>query len=136
MSSFQLDDRLARDSELVVSLDVCQLRLMRDSRWPWLVLVPEREGLTEIFDLPALDQSMLFVEMNMVAAALKRVTGAEKINVGALGNIVRQLHIHVVARSTGDENWPGPVWGFGKAVPYDEQAKAAFVRKILETLSS
>lgn len=136
MSAFQLDDRLARDSELVVSLDVCQLRLMRDSRWPWLVLVPEREGLTEMFDLPALDQSMLFVEMNMVAAALKRVTGAEKINVGALGNIVRQLHIHVVARSTGDENWPGPVWGFGKAVPYDEHAKAAFIRKILETLSS
>lgn len=136
MSDFELDERLARDSAPIVSLGLCRLRLMNDRRWPWLILVPERPGASEIFELPPLDQSQLSVEVNMVGAALKKVTGAEKINVGALGNIVRQLHIHVIARSAGDENWPGPVWGHGKPEPYDEEARHLFVRKILEALSA
>nr|WP_316651322.1 HIT family protein [uncultured Gellertiella sp.] len=136
MSAFQLDERLARDSDGIVGLGLCQLRLMKDSRWPWLILVPEREGLSEVFDLPPLEQTMMALEVNMVAAALKKVTGAEKINIGALGNIVRQLHIHVVARSQGDANWPGPVWGHGQSVGYGDHARHVFVRKILEALSS
>ena len=123
MSVFELDERLGRDSVLLVRLGLCQLRLMDDRRWPWLVLVPERHGISELFDLAMLDQQALTIEVNMVAAALKTVTGCEKINVGALGNIVRQLHIHVVARSTGDANWPGPVWGHSPAEAYPAEVR-------------
>lgn len=134
LSNFELDGRLARDSDPVTVLGLCQLRLLKDSRWPWLMLVPQRGGVTEIFDLTPLDQALLTFETNTVGAALKKVTGATKINVGALGNIVRQLHVHVIARFEGDQNWPGPIWGFGQAVPYDEQQKQDFLKKLVEAL--
>ena len=136
MSGFGLDQRLARDSELVATLDLCQLRLLKDSRWPWLMLVPQRDGMSEVFDLQPLDQALLTFETNMVGAALKKVTGATKINVGALGNIVRQLHVHVVARSEGDPNWPGPIWGFGQAAPYEPSRQHEFMTQLVEALSS
>lgn len=135
MSAFELDARLERDSELVTVLGLCQLRLLKDSRWPWLMLVPQRTGKTEIFELAPLDQAMLTFETNMIAEALKKATGAKKINVGALGNVVSQLHVHVVARNEGDANWPGPIWGFGTAVPYDDHAKQAFLKALNEAIS-
>jgi len=135
LSAFELDGRIDKDSELVKKLDLCQLRLQNDSRWPWLVMVPERNGMSEIFDLSPSDQALLSVEANRVAAALKQVTGATKINVGALGNIVRQLHVHVIARFEGDPNWPGPVWGFGQAVPYEQSQKQNLIKKLVEALS-
>ncbi|CDZ35894.1 Hit1 protein [Neorhizobium galegae bv. officinalis] len=135
MSEFELDGRIARDSDLVSVLTLCQLRIQNDSRWPWLVLVPQRAGMTEIFDLSPAEQARLSVEVNRVAAALKTVTGATKINVGALGNIVRQLHVHVIARFEGDPNWPGPIWGFGQSVPYGGQQKQDFLNKLVEALS-
>ena len=115
---FELDRRLEGDSETVMWLGLCELRIMDDRRWPWLVLVPQRPGIEEVHDLTPLDQAMLTFETNMVAQALKRVTGCAKINTGALGNIVRQLHVHVVARNENDVGWPGPVWGFGPREPY------------------
>ena len=136
MSGFEADERLARDSELLTKIGLCELRLMKDARWPWLVLVPQRADACEIFDLTPLDQTMLTFEINLVADALKRTTGATKINVGALGNVVRQLHVHVIARNEGDPNWPGPVWGFGAAEAWDADNKAAFTAKLLEKLSS
>lgn len=135
MSAFELDARLARDSELVTVLGLCQLRLLKDSRWPWLMLVPQRPDKTEIFELAPLDQAMLTFETNMIAEALKTATGARKINIGALGNVVSQLHVHVVARNEGDPNWPGPIWGFGTAVPYDDQAKQAFLKALNKAIS-
>ena len=99
-------------------LGLCELRLMNDRRWPWLVLVPQRPGIEEIHDLTPLDQAMVTFETNMVAQALKNMTGCSKINSGALGNIVRQLHVHIIARSEGDPGWPGPVWGHGSREPY------------------
>ena len=134
MSEFRLDERLARDSDCLSRLGLCQLRLMKDSRWPWLVLIPQRPAVSEMFELTPLDQTMLTFEANSVAAALKQVTGATKINVGALGNIVRQLHVHVIARSEGDANWPGPVWGHGTAEPWDEKVRADFIEKLLGAL--
>ena len=134
MNEFRLDERLARDSDCLSRLGLCQLRLMKDSRWPWLVLIPQRPAVSEIFEMTPLDQTMLTFEMNSVAAALKQVTGATKINVGALGNIVRQLHVHVIARSEGDANWPGPVWGYGTAEPWDDTARADFIEKLLGAL--
>lgn len=135
MSEFALDERLARDSRFLIRIGLCELRLQKDRRWPWLVLVPQRPGMTEVFDLTPLDQTMLTFEMNMVATALKTATGATKINVGALGNIVRQLHVHIIARNEGDAAWPGPVWGHGSAEPYGDDEMQALVNKILEALS-
>ena len=135
MSEFALDERLARDSRLLIRIGLCELRLQNDRRWPWLVLVPQRSGMSEVFELTPLDQAMLTFEMNMVATALKSATGATKINVGALGNIVRQLHVHVIARNEGDAAWPGPVWGHGSAEPYDDDEMEELINRILEALT-
>jgi len=135
MSDFQPDERLARDSDLLTKIGLCELRLMKDRRWPWLVLVPQRANVSEIFELTPLDQTMLTFETVLVAEALKKVTGAAKINTGALGNIVRQLHVHVVARSEGDANWPGPVWGHGTAEPRTAEETKAFAAELLDALT-
>ena len=134
MATFELNERLRADSTLVENLGLCQLRLMDDKRWPWLVLVPQRPGVEEVFDLTPLDQAMLTFETNLVGQALKKSTNATKVNVGALGNIVRQLHVHVIARQENDPNWPGPVWGFGSREAYGAAEKQALMKKILESL--
>ena len=137
MSDFQLDERLHKDSVLLFTFDLCELRLMNDRRWPWLLLVPQRPGISEIFELDLYDQNMLALEVNLVGAALKKATGAEKINIAAIGNIVRQLHVHVIARTSGDANWPGPVGGHATPEPYaDEAARHALVHKIMEALAA
>ena len=131
---FELDRRLDADSTPLMWLSLCELRLMNDRRWPWLILVPQRPDVEEIHDLTPLDQAMLTFETNMVAQALKTATGCTKINTGALGNVVRQLHIHVVARSEGDPGWPGPVWGHGAREPYrpeDQHRFADIIRSAL-----
>ena len=133
-AKFELDARLAADTVPVERLGLCALRVMNDRRWPWLILVPMRPLVAELHDLTPLDQALLTFESNMVAGALKRVTGCTKINTGALGNIVRQLHVHVVARSEGDPNWPGPVWGFGTRETWEENALGKFVDAIRAAL--
>ncbi|MFJ6328368.1 MULTISPECIES: HIT domain-containing protein [unclassified Rhizobium] len=135
MKEFALDDRLAKDSVFVEITGLCEVRLMKDRRWPWLVLVPRRPGMSEVFELTPLDRILLTFETDKVGSALKTLTGAAKINVGALGNIVRQLHVHVIARSEGDANWPGPVWGYGKAEPYSDEDMNSLIAKLRETLS-
>lgn len=134
METFRLDERLARDSALITKLGLCQLRLQNDRRWPWLVLVPQRNDKIELFELTPLDQTMLTFETNQVASALKELTGATKINVGALGNIVRQLHVHVIARNEGDLSWPGPIWGQGTAIPYSDNDRHDFMKKLAGAL--
>lgn len=124
MHQFQLDPRLAADTTGIATLGLCSLLLMKDRRWPWLILVPRRNGVTELHDLTPLDQTMLTFETCLVAKALKQFAGADKINIGSLGNMVPMLHVHVIARSAGDPGWPGPVWGFGRAEAYDEETLA------------
>lgn len=131
---FALDRRLDADTEPVLWLGLCELRVMNDRRWPWLVLVPQRSGVEELHDLTPLDQAMLTFESNLVASALKRVTGCDKINSGALGNIVRQLHMHVIARNEGDAGWPGPVWGHGEREPYRREDLHSFAAKVRDAL--
>jgi diadenosine tetraphosphate (Ap4A) HIT family hydrolase len=133
-AGFALDARLDGDSEHVMWLSLCELRLMNDSRWPWLILIPQRQKITEVHDLTPLDQAMLTFETNMVAESLKRLTGCEKINTGALGNIVRQLHVHVIARNEGDPAWPGPVWGHGLREPYRREAMHEFSARMQAAL--
>ena len=116
--NFRLDPRLAADTLPVLDLALCTVRLMNDARYPWLVLVPMRADAVEIHALETADRAVLAEETVRAAAALAGHAPGHKINIGALGNIVRQLHVHVVARKEGDAAWPGPVWGKGAAVPY------------------
>lgn len=130
-----LDPRLAADSIAIGKLALCEVRLQDDARFPWLVLVPQRENVSELFELAEPDQAAAMEEIARVSAALRAVTQCLKINVGALGNIVRQLHIHVVARDEGDAAWPGPVWGAGTRVAYDDAAKADLIARLQSALA-
>lgn len=119
--SFALDPRLAADTIEIGDLALSRLLLMDDARYLWLVLVPRHENLSELIHLVETDRVLLMEEIAAVSEALIGVPGVDKINVGALGNIVRQLHVHVVARAKGDAAWPGPVWGAGAARRYETQ---------------
>jgi diadenosine tetraphosphate (Ap4A) HIT family hydrolase len=130
LTTLLLDPRLEADTLPILELPLCSVRLLNDSRWPWLVLVPRVEGLSELHDLSAADQAQLMAEAALAGRILKTLTGATKINTAAIGNIVRQLHVHVIARSEGDANWPGPVWGFGTKVPYASDASAQLIAAI------
>lgn len=124
---FSLDSRLAQDTVPVAALALCTVLLMKDARFPWLILVPRRAGAVEILDLSPGDQARLGAEITQCAEILRAVATPLKLNIGALGNIVRQLHVHIVARNEGDAAWPGPVWGSGAAAPYDDVALAALL---------
>ena len=132
---FELDPRIERDSIYVTELELCQVRLQNDSRYPWLVLLPQIAGLTEVHELTEVQQTQLLKESSLVAKLLTKLTGCKKINVANLGNVVSQLHWHVVARFETDEAWPGPIWGVGSAIPYDEQKRAEFIDSFLELLA-
>ena len=134
MTLYRLDERLENDTLDVGITGICRLRLMNDARWPWLVLVPMMPDVSEMHDLPKQQRRQLAQEMMVAGAALKRATGCEKINTAALGNIVRQLHIHVVARRAGDANWPQPVWGFGARMPYGDAS--GLIAKIRDELGA
>jgi diadenosine tetraphosphate (Ap4A) HIT family hydrolase len=135
MSNFSLDPRLAKDSVTVGFLALCEVRLQDDARFPWLVLVPQRKNVSELFELSAADREVAMEEIAQCASALRAITRCLKINVGALGNIVRQLHIHVVARNEGDAAWPGPVWGAGTGVPYDVAAREDLIARLRSALA-
>ncbi|BDU20831.1 HIT family protein [Dyella sp. GSA-30] len=130
MRAFELDSRLKNDTQHVQSLSLCDVLLMNDARFAWLVLVPRRAQLSEIADLSLDAQAMLWREVHIASQALQAVTPCDKLNIGALGNIVRQLHVHVVARREGDAAWPGPVWGSGKAEPYADTASRDLIERL------
>ena len=117
--SFVLDTRLAADTVPVGDLALSRLLLMDDARFFWLILVPRQENLSELVDLDAHKRAVLMEEIAAVSEVLRGRPDVDKINVGALGNIVRQLHIHIVARRIGDAAWPGPVWGAGAPQRYE-----------------
>ena len=118
MSGFQLDPRLARDSVFIADGPLSQVRLMDDARFPWLLLVPRIAGASEWIDLDGGAQRLLLAEINQVGTLVRAAPGIHKLNIGALGNVVPQLHVHLVGRHPGDAAWPGPVWGSGAAVRY------------------
>lgn len=117
---FKLHPRLEADCIQVGVLPVSQLLLLNDARYAWFILVPERAGVSEVYELDEADQQQLWRESARVSRYLKEVCGADKINIGALGNLVPQLHVHHVARFVGDPAWPGPVWGHSAAVAYEQ----------------
>lgn len=117
-AGFALDPRIAASTLPWRDWSLSQVRLMNDRRFPWLLLVPRRAGAVEWHTLAPEDQLALHQETMLTACALDAVFPALKINIGALGNVVPQLHVHVLARKPGDAAWPGPVWGAGQAEPY------------------
>jgi diadenosine tetraphosphate (Ap4A) HIT family hydrolase len=134
--AFALDPRLAADTVPVADMTLSRVLLINDQRFPWLILVPRRENVTELIDLSDLDVATLYNEVRLAGRALQDLTGADKLNIAALGNMVAQLHVHVIARSKRDAAWPKPVWGFGTAETYEPQARAAFVADVQRALTS
>ncbi|WP_106476178.1 HIT domain-containing protein [Phytohalomonas tamaricis] len=120
MAPFELHSRLAADTAPIASLPLCHVLLMNDARYPWVILVPAVANIREIYDLTHSDQTKLWQEITAVGETLMTHFNGDKLNIGALGNQVPQLHVHVIVRFGDDAAWPGPVWGQGQAVPYDE----------------
>ena len=125
--SFVLDPRLEADSVFIADGPLSQVRLMNDARFPWLLLVPRVADASEWIDLDGNQQRLLLAEINQVSKLLRAEPGVQKLNIGALGNIVRQLHVHLVGRHEGDAAWPGPVWGSGTARKWEADALSARV---------
>jgi diadenosine tetraphosphate (Ap4A) HIT family hydrolase len=120
---FELDPRLAADTHAVGDFELSRVLLMNDARFPWLILVPRRAGMRELIDLPVEEQHVLLHEIGRCANALRNMDKPEKLNIAALGNVVAQLHVHVIARHLHDAAWPRPVWcGVGERVSYDPNA--------------
>jgi diadenosine tetraphosphate (Ap4A) HIT family hydrolase len=125
--AWSLHPQLERDTVLVGELALSRILAMNDSNYPWLVLVPRRAGIVEIIDLDEPTRTALMAEIAQVSAALKSLTRCDKLNVAAIGNMVPQLHVHVVARRKDDPAWPRPVWGAVPARPYAAADVEAFV---------
>jgi diadenosine tetraphosphate (Ap4A) HIT family hydrolase len=120
MSNFALDPRLAADTVPVADWPLCSVLLIRDARFVWLVLVPKRAGASEIIDLAPEDRARLSAEIDRAAAGLRKAVPCDKLNIAALGNVVAQLHVHVIARRKTDAAWPKPVWGLPNPEAYDD----------------
>ena len=127
---FALDPRLAADTAFVADWQLSRVLLMDDARFPWLVLVPRRARLSELHELQGTEQILLLQEINDAMGLLRATVEVDKLNLGALGNIVRQLHVHVVARREGDAAWPGPVWGSGAAMRYEPAVRDRFIEQL------
>ena len=134
MQTFVLHPRLEADTALVADWALSRVLLMNDARFPWLILVPRRADLSELQDLSHAERMVLIEEIARASRGLKTFAGADKINVGALGNIVSQLHVHVVARKQSDPAWPGPVWGSGAGSPYEASARDALISQVRQAL--
>lgn len=133
--AFALDPRLQADSAFIADGPLSQVRLMDDTRFPWLLLVPRVAGATEWIDLDGHQQRLLLAEINQVSKLLRSEPGVQKLNIGALGNIVRQLHIHIVGRHEGDPAWPNPMWGHGPMQRHEASILAERVRTLAAALA-
>ena len=117
-NTFEIDSQLKQTSYPLVSLSVCDLRLVDDQRWPWLLIIPRVPHAVELIDLSPELRSGVWLEIDHVARVMRDQFSPHKLNIAALGNQVRQLHIHCIARFPDDDAWPNPVWGVGESIPY------------------
>jgi diadenosine tetraphosphate (Ap4A) HIT family hydrolase len=132
--AFELHPRLEADTALVRDLALSRALLMKDANYPWLILVPRLKDVADLDGLSEDDLARLFREARRASHALKRLFRPDRVNVAALGNMVPQLHVHVIARFEGDPAWPGPVWGAAPPKPYDAQALAERVQRLRSEL--
>ena len=126
MAEFALDPAFVATSAALGDLPLCHVRLQLDARYPWLVLIPRLDGLSELEDLSVSDRAVLMEETILAGAAVRAMAeilclAIDKLNIGALGNVTPQLHIHVVGRRVGDPAWPGPVWGHSVGAAYEAE---------------
>lgn len=133
---FTLDPRLQQDTLLVGDFPLCRLLLMNDANYPWFILVPRREAVSELFQLDLADQQALWLETTRLAETLKDAFVADKMNVATLGNMVSQLHMHVIVRRREDVAWPAPVWGKHPAKAYTAEQIAAVRERLRLVLTS
>ncbi|MBX3553543.1 MAG: HIT domain-containing protein [Pseudolabrys sp.] len=134
-NGWTLHPQMEADSAPIGDLPLCRVLAMNDANYPWLVLVPRRNGMRDVIDLTDTDQARLAVESAQAARALKDMTHCTKLNVAALGNTVPQLHVHVIARFSNDAAWPRPVWGVLPAKPYSDAALADFIGKMKRSMA-
>ena len=134
MNAFVLDPRLDADTHRVGDLALSRVLLMNDARFPWLILVPRQPGLRDLIDLSHDAQHALLDEINRCAHVLHALDKPDKLNIAALGNVVAQLHVHVIARFTRDAAWPRPVWSVGTAEPYSPDALCSRLTGLRATL--
>lgn len=127
---FALDSRLQQDTLSLGDFGLCRLLLMNDAHYPWFILVPRREEVSELFQLDEADLRALWQETTQLAEVLKDMFAADKMNVATLGNVVSQLHMHVIVRRRDDAAWPAPVWGRQPAQPYRDEQVAAIRAKL------
>jgi diadenosine tetraphosphate (Ap4A) HIT family hydrolase len=132
MEKFSLNSRLKADTIKIAAFELSELLLMNDKNYPWFILVPRRDNISEIFQLNDQDQTQLYKEISYIAEILQKFYLADKVNIGALGNMVRQLHIHVIMRFKNDIAWPKPVWGLVEAIKYSDEE----INKISEDINS
>jgi len=135
MTDFTLDPTLAKDTAHVEDWALCRVLLMNDAQYPWLILVPARPNLRDFHDLAPADMALASSEITCASRALQSLFDPVKLNVAALGNMVPQLHLHVIARFTDDATWPKPVWGVRPAEPYEEAALASRLGDLREAFS-
>ncbi len=133
--TFQLHQQLQKDCISLGRLSLCRLLLMNDKQFPWFILVPEIDGITEIFQLNNAQRGILIEESCYLAENLNSIYKADKLNIAAIGNVVPQLHIHHVVRYRTDKAWPTPVWGKFAAVPYSEEELASLISLITRTIN-
>jgi diadenosine tetraphosphate (Ap4A) HIT family hydrolase len=132
--SWQLDPKLANETAPVGDMTLCRILAMNDATYPWLLLVPRRVGVTEIIDLNESDRGELIAEIAQAARALKEVSRCDKLNIAAIGNMVPQLHVHIVARRRDDPAWPKPVWGVAPPRAYAPEQLDAFVSIVRQAM--
>ena len=133
---FSLDSRLQQDTLVVGDFPLCRLLLMDDANYPWFILVPRREAVSELFQLDIADQQSLWQEATRLAEILKDAFSADKMNVATLGNVVSQLHMHVIVRRREDAAWPAPVWGRHPARAYSEEEIAGIRERLRLVLTA
>lgn len=127
---FELDERLNKDTISLVSWPLCDVQLMNDRQFPWLILIPRVEGATELYHLDKTQREQLDAESIFLSEALMEIYQGYKLNTAALGNVVRQLHIHHVVRFENDITWPAPIWGKVPAKQYSAEALAAEIKRL------
>ena len=126
-SAWSLHARLKEDTIDIGDLPLCRVLVIKDAHYPWLMLVPRRPEIVEIIDLNEVEQAQLMTEISRVSRALKDITKCDKLNIAALGNVVPQLHIHIIARRGSDVAWPRPVWGIAPPLEHDAEEVQAFI---------
>lgn len=133
---FKLNERIDNDTFDICELSICKVLLMNDQNYPWIILVPMRADITELHHLSKEDQMKVIDDIAQASNVMEKMFAPKSLNVAALGNVVSQLHIHIVARFEEDATWPGPIWGQKPAIPYEDQSRRDELRVAFQHLQN